>query len=68
MLKLDAREAYALWADTYVPWPHNPIMETEQAVVAPLIASTAPVRALDVGTGTGRYLSLLASTGARGVP
>ena len=21
---LPAREAYALWAETYPPWPHNP--------------------------------------------
>jgi malonyl-CoA O-methyltransferase len=49
----------------YPPWPHNPLMLAEQAVVAPIIASTRPLRALDVGTGSGRYLPLLASTGAR---
>ena len=62
---LPASEAYALWAETYPPWPHNPLMEVEQAVVAPIILSTTPMRALDVGTGSGRYLPLLASTGAR---
>jgi malonyl-CoA O-methyltransferase len=62
---LPAREAYALWAATYPPWPHNPLMEVEQAVVAPLLQAAAPVRALDVGTGTGRYLPLLVGTGAR---
>ena len=62
---LPTRAAYALWAQTYPPWPHNPLMHAEQAVVAPIIASTRPVRALDVGTGSGRYLPLLAATGAR---
>jgi len=62
---LEARDAYALWAATYPPQPHNPLMEVEQSVVAPVIAAAAPTRALDVGTGTGRYLPLLASAGAR---
>lgn len=62
---LPAREAYALWAETYPPEPHNPLMEAEQSVVAPIIAAAAPRRALDVGTGTGRYLTLLSAAGAR---
>jgi SAM-dependent methyltransferase len=63
--RLPAREAYALWADSYPPWPHNPLMQAEQDVVAPIIASISPLRALDVGTGSGRYLPMLAATGAR---
>ena len=62
---LPAREAYALWADTYPARAHNLVMEAEQAIVAPIISSMSPVRALDVGTGSGRYLPMLASTGAR---
>lgn len=62
---LAASEAYALWADSYPPWAHNPLMQVEQAVVAPIIAASAPRRALDVGSGTGRYLPVLAAAGAR---
>jgi malonyl-CoA O-methyltransferase len=64
-----AREGYALWAETYPPWPHNPLMRAEQSAVEPILSAAAsaavPARALDVGTGTGRYLPLLASAGAR---
>jgi SAM-dependent methyltransferase len=61
---LPAREAYALWAETYPPRPHNPLMEVEQSIVAPLIHACAPKMALDVGTGTGRYLPVLKAAGA----
>jgi SAM-dependent methyltransferase len=76
-----AREGYAVWAETYPPWPHNPLMRAEQLAVEAIIAmaasclacskasrnAAAPARALDVGTGTGRCLPLLASAGARPV-
>jgi malonyl-CoA O-methyltransferase len=64
---LPPREGYALWADTYPPRPHNQLMEVEQAIVRPLIDGALPTCALDVGTGTGRYLGLLKSAGARQV-
>jgi SAM-dependent methyltransferase len=64
---LPPREGYALWADTYPPRPHNALMEVEQSIVQPLIDAALPTRALDVGTGTGRYLALLRSAGARSV-
>ena len=64
---LPAREGYALWADTYPPRPHNALMEVEQSIVQPLIEAALPTRALDVGTGTGRYLALLKAAGARSV-
>ena len=62
---LPPSEAYALWAENYPPHPHNPLMRAEQSAMAPLVASTRPRRALDVGTGTGRYLPLLVAAGAR---
>jgi malonyl-CoA O-methyltransferase len=64
-VRLPTREGYAVWAETYPPRPHNRLMAAEQEVVEPIIRSVSPRRALDVGTGTGRYLSLLQSAGAR---
>ena len=58
-----AGEAYAIWADTYTPEPHNPLMRVEQAIVAPILADACPHSALDVGTGTGRNLAVLESLG-----
>ncbi len=62
---LPSADAYALWAATYPPWPHNPLMEAEQSVVGPMLVAAQPRRGLDVGTGTGRNLALLQSAGAR---
>jgi SAM-dependent methyltransferase len=64
---LEARDGYARWAAAYPPRPHNPLMEVEQAMVAPMLAEIRATRALDLGTGTGRNLPLLARTGARTV-
>ena len=61
---LSAHEAYDLWADTYPPVAHNPLMRVEQQVVEPLLSHIRARRALDVGTGSGRYLPLLQATGA----
>jgi malonyl-CoA O-methyltransferase len=63
-MPLSPRAAYELWADTYPAVAHNPLMRIEQAVVEPLLAHLHAKRALDVGSGSGRYLPLLASTGA----
>jgi len=64
---LAAHDAYELWADTYPPVAHNPLMRLEQEIVEPLLAHIRAARALDVGTGSGRYLPLLESTGAAAV-
>jgi malonyl-CoA O-methyltransferase len=61
---LPPREAYTLWADTYPARPHNPLMAAEQAAVEPILQSARPRRALDLGTGTGRYVPILAAAGA----
>ena len=66
-MTLSAREAYELWADTYPAVAHNPLMRVEQEVVEPLLAHIRVTRALDVGTGSGRYLPLLRATGASAV-
>jgi len=62
---LTAHAAYELWSQTYPPIAHNPLMRVEQDVVERLIAYQRATRALDVGTGSGRYLPVLAATGAR---
>jgi SAM-dependent methyltransferase len=61
---LSTRDAYALWADSYPAVAHNPLMRIEQEIVEPLLAGRRATRALDVGSGSGRYLPLLESTGA----
>jgi malonyl-CoA O-methyltransferase len=63
-MSLAPRAAYELWADTYPAVAHNPLMRIEQSVVEPLLARLQATRALDVGSGSGRYLPLLATTGA----
>jgi len=62
---LEPCAAYELWAGTYGAFAHNPLMQTEQAVVERLLSHLSSRRALDVGTGSGRYLPILASGGAR---
>jgi malonyl-CoA O-methyltransferase len=62
---LAPREAYDLWAETYPASAHNPLMRAEQDVVEPLLSQLRAARALDVGTGSGRYRPALRATGAR---
>jgi malonyl-CoA O-methyltransferase len=64
-VRLPVREGYAVWAETYPPRPHNRLMAVEQEIVEPIIRLVSPRRALDVGTGTGRYLALLHAVGAQ---
>ncbi|MGH9142775.1 MAG: class I SAM-dependent methyltransferase, partial [Vicinamibacterales bacterium] len=66
-MTLSAQNAYQLWADTYPPVAHNPLMRVEQDVVEPLLTHLRATRALDVGTGSGRYLAMLRATGASSV-
>ena len=62
---LEPRAAYALWAPMYPPRAHNPLMRAEQGAMETVLSSLSPSIALDVGTGSGRYLPLLAQVGAR---
>ena len=64
MTTLEGRAAYELWADTYPAIAHNPLMRVEQEIVALLLARLRAERALDVGTGSGRYVPVLQGTGA----
>jgi malonyl-CoA O-methyltransferase len=64
---IPTHDAYELWADTYPPAAHNPLMRVEQGVVERLLGYLRSRRALDVGSGSGRYLPVLDSTGASAV-
>ncbi len=61
---LDVQTAYALWAPTYAPAAHNPLMRAEQAALEAMLRPLSAASALDIGTGSGRCLPLLARTGA----
>jgi len=62
--RLDPQAAYALWAASYPPRPHNRLMEVEQAAVLSLLPDLRGLTALDAGCGTGRYLYALREGGA----
>ena len=53
-------EAYELWAATYAPTPHNPLMRAEQAAMLEYWPDVEGRRALDLACGSGRYTALLA--------
>ncbi|HEY2419180.1 MAG TPA: class I SAM-dependent methyltransferase [Steroidobacteraceae bacterium] len=57
-------DAYDRWAGTYPPAPHNPLMRAEQRAMLEQWPGVAGTRALDLASGTGRYGSVLALTGA----
>jgi malonyl-CoA O-methyltransferase len=61
---LEPQPAYALWAESYPPHAHNPLMLAEQGALETLLAPITATNALDLGTGSGRWLSFLARTGA----
>ena len=63
MRLLEPDQGYALWAETYPPRAHNELMRVEQSAMALLWKGLPVERALDIGTGTGRNLSLLADEG-----
>lgn len=64
---LSTLEAYDLWAASYPPEPHNPLMRVEQKAMLDQWPDVAGRLALDLACGTGRYAELLAQSGAREV-
>jgi malonyl-CoA O-methyltransferase len=65
--RLDPQAAYALWAPSYPPRPHNRLMEIEQQTVLSLLPDVRSLTALDAGCGSGRYLKALKDRGASAV-
>jgi malonyl-CoA O-methyltransferase len=60
-------ELYDLWAGSYPPLPHNPLMRAEQAAMVEEWPHLSGRSTLDLGCGSGRYAALLAARGARRV-
>ena len=61
---LNPHDAYAQWAATYEPYPHNRLMEVEQRAMIELLPAVRGGVVLDAGCGTGRYADLLRGGGA----
>ena len=61
---LEPEDAYARWAATYPPRPHNRLMEVEQTTVLELLPDVRSLTVLDAGCGTGRYARLCGDRGA----
>lgn len=61
--RVEAHEGYRHWAPVYPARAHNPLMAVEAEAVRGIVASLGCRCALDVGTGTGRNLAMLAEAG-----
>jgi malonyl-CoA O-methyltransferase len=64
------RAAYDIWAASYPPVPHNPLMRAEHHAMQELWPPPDQVKgasALDLACGTGRYSKVLCDGGARRV-
>lgn len=59
-----ALEAHRIWSEIYDESP-NPLLALETRIVAPLLEPLENRRILDVGCGTGRWLTHAESRGAR---
>jgi malonyl-CoA O-methyltransferase len=64
---LSTLEAYDLWAASYPPEAHNPLMRVEQKAMLDQWPEVSGRIALDLACGSGRYAALLAQSGAREV-
>jgi cytosine/adenosine deaminase-related metal-dependent hydrolase/ubiquinone/menaquinone biosynthesis C-methylase UbiE len=63
---LTPAEGYRLWADTYDD-ECNPMLSLEQRILDTLLPSLAGLDVIDLGCGTGRWLSALKDKKARSV-
>jgi malonyl-CoA O-methyltransferase len=61
------RAAYDLWASSYPPTAHNPVMRAEQAAMLQLWPNVRGKHALDLACGTGRYTQIMLERGAASV-
>ena len=66
-MRTDVRTAYALWAPSYPPTAHNPLMQVEQEALTGLLPDVAGHLSLDIACGSGRYLRPLEEKGARAI-
>lgn len=66
-MMLEPQAAYALWAETYSPYPHNALMALEQETVLSMLPDVSGSIVMDAGCGTGRYLRLLRERGATAI-
>ena len=54
---LEPRDAYALWAASYPPRAHNPVMQAEERAMLGLMPTDLHgLSVLDAGCGSGRYM------------
>ena len=65
--RLEPQAAYALWAPSYPPHAHNPLMALEQRTVLSLLPPLNGLAVLDAGCGSGRYLRELQKLGAAAI-
>jgi malonyl-CoA O-methyltransferase len=65
--RIDPQSAYALWAPSYPPRAHNPLMQIEQEAMLALLPDVHGLTVLDAGCGSGRYLRELGARGATAI-
>jgi malonyl-CoA O-methyltransferase len=57
ILMLEPQAAYQIWAGSYPPYAHNPLMKAEErALLALLPTDLHTLKVLDAGCGSGRYM------------
>jgi malonyl-CoA O-methyltransferase len=63
----ETRKAYDLWASSYPPEAHNPLMKAEEQAMMALFPVQRGCLCLDLGCGSGRFLKEMEKRGARGL-